>query len=408
MELRVGGHFLLVGDMPFLYHLESAAVKSFRLLIPVVAMSVAFAGCGPRHLPPESPLDTPQAHYQTGLERFERGDLWIAEAEFERARSLDPDFAGTFVGSALIAMNHQDFWQAYQELEQALHRDRSFTDAYVVRGRVTTAEGVTKEISVEAWLPTALKAYEQAAKLDPLRPDIYFHRGRTLLKANDLERARKAFTEVIRLNTGALVPKALAQVERIQAIERAVPGSKSGIKIALVDEITRAELAVLLLEELRLADLTEQRGKTAPQVKFSPPGQGQKANVHPVDVVASWARPWIEEVLALAVPGFELMPDLTFRPDEPVTRANYARVNEGILVLITGDSGLATRYVGGNSPFPDVQSDSYAYNAIALNVDRGIISSDKISGRFRLNDTVSGAEALLIVRELQNAVRMEF
>jgi len=180
------------------------------------------------------------------------------------------------------------------------------------------------------------------------------------------------------------------------------------MKIALVDEITRAELAVLLLEELQLAMLMKQKVRASTETVFAPPGQETIANVHPVDAVSSWARPWIEEVLTLGVPGFELMPDHTFRPDEPVTRANYAQVTAGILELITGDPELATMYVGSASTFPDVRSDSYAFNAIALNVDRGIISVDKVSGRFRPNDTVSGAEALLIVRELQNAVRMEF
>jgi len=107
------------------------------------------------------------------------------------------------------------------------------------------------------------------------------------------------------------------------------------------------------------------------------------------------------------VPGLELAGS-SFRPDEPITRANYARVNEGILVLITGDRRLSTQYIGETSPFPDVRSDSYAYNAIALNVDRGIMSADKLTGRFSPDETISGAEALLIVRELQNAVRMEF
>ena len=378
-------------------------------LLKLLTLSALVAGCGGKHLPPESPLDTPQVHYRTGLDRFERGDLWIAEAEFERARGLDPSFAGAYVGRALIAMSQEDFWQARQELEEAIHKDKSFTDAYIVRGRVTTAEGLARDIDVDDWLPVALRAYEQATRLSPELPAIHYHRGRTLLQANRLEGARESFSGVIALNRGPLVAMALAEVERIQAIERASPGSALGIKIALVDEITRAELAVLLLEELRLADLIEQRqGARTGAVAFAAPGQDLPATVHPVDAVNSWARPWIEEVLTLGVPGFELMPDATFRPDEPITRANYARVTEGILILITGDDTLATRYIGQSSPFPDVRSDSYAYNAIALNVDRGIISADKISGRFRPNDTISGAEALLIVRELQNAVRMEF
>ena len=83
-------------------------------------------------------------------------------------------------------------------------------------------------------------------------------------------------------------------------------------------------------------------------------------------------------------------------------------MNAGILELIAGQADLATRYVGQPSPFPDVRADSYAFNAIALNVDRGIMAADTITGSFRPGDTVSGAEALVIIRELQNAVRMEF
>jgi hypothetical protein len=69
---------------------------------------------------------------------------------------------------------------------------------------------------------------------------------------------------------------------------------------------------------------------------------------------------------------------------------------------------LSSRYIGETSRFPDVRADHFSYNAIALSVDRGIMRPDSVSGRFRPSDPVSGAEALLIIRELQNAVRMEF
>ena len=110
----------------------------------------------------------------------------------------------------------------------------------------------------------------------------------------------------------------------------------------------------------------------------------------------------------LAVPGLELFPDGSFQPDRPVDRASYAMVNQGILVFVTGSAGLTTQFLGETSRFPDVRGDNYAYNAIALNTSRGIMSDDKISGHFRPNDTVSGAEAMVIIRELQNALRMEF
>ena len=73
----------------------------------------------------------------------------------------------------------------------------------------------------------------------------------------------------------------------------------------------------------------------------------------------------------MGIPGFELLPDGSFHPDEPVTRAGYARVSEGVLTLLTADPSLSTRYGGETSRFPDVRGDSYAYNAIAVSVERG-------------------------------------
>ena len=43
-----------------------------------------------------------------------------------------------------------------------------------------------------------------------------------------------------------------------------------------------------------------------------------------------------------------------------------------------------------------------------LNIERGIMDVDTVSGHFRPEATVSGIEALVIIRQLQNAVRMEF
>jgi hypothetical protein len=85
-----------------------------------------------------------------------------------------------------------------------------------------------------------------------------------------------------------------------------------------------------------------------------------------------------------------------------------AVVTHGILVLLTGDQELATRYLGETSRFPDVRSDSYAYNAIALNAERGIITADHLTGLFHPEGQVSGAEAMQIIRQLQGAVRFEF
>ena len=340
---------------------------------------------------------------------LEQGELWAAQSEFERAHALDPEFPGAHVGTALLAAEQEDFFRAKQEIELAIHRDNNFGDAFVARGRIATAEGVAREFDTEDWLQDALRAFRKASQLDPADLSVAYYEGMAYLAALDLDSARASLTQVLELNRGPYVTRALQQIERIQMIQRGSPGSELGLKIAMVGEITRAELAVLLLEELKLADLVRQRRALAPARDFVTPERYSRQTSPSVsDIESSWARPWIEEVLQLGIQGLELMPDGTFRPHQPITRANYARANGAIISLITGEAGMATRYVGESSRFPDVQGDSYAYNAIALNVARGIMAPEALTGRFRPDATVSGAEAILIIRQLQNAVRMEF
>ncbi|MBI2505406.1 MAG: tetratricopeptide repeat protein [Candidatus Latescibacteria bacterium] len=332
-----------------------------------------------------------------------------AQREFERASSLDPDFPGAQVGMALVAMEQQDFWRARQEVAKALHKDGRFTDGYIALGRIATAEGVQRGYPVETWSKEALDAYKRAAERDPDNPAVPYYRGRCLLEAMQLEAARASFAEALKKARGPWIKRTQDELERAQLIERVAPGSSWGLKIALLPRITRAELAVLLIEELNLDEMIRQR-----RVRPNPPGFRDPSHIggdtlaQATDLSSSWARPWIEQILKLGVGGLETTPDHRFQPGMAIDRASMAVVTQGILVLLTGDQDLATRYLGEASRFPDVRSDSYAYSAIALNAERGVITADQLSGLFHPEGPVSGAEALQIIRQLQNAVRLDF
>ena len=375
----------------------------------ILALYLLVPACGPKPIPPESPLDTAPNHYQRGMEKIDQGDLWGALQEFERAGALDPKYPGVQVGTALVAMEQGDFWKARQAVEKAIHQDGDFIDAHIAAGRIISREGISREEPPEKWLSPALRAFDQAQKKDPANPAVHFFKGQALFAGFQFPEARDAFSRVIEINRGNWVAAAMAKMRTIQMIERAAPGSKVGKKIALVPQITRAELGVLLIEELRLPELVEKRGALPESTTFrSPQGAATTAETGSADIEGSWARPWIEEILALGVSGLERFPDGSFQPDLPITRADYAMVNQGLLIMLSGDSALATRYIGETSRFPDVRGDFYAYNAIALSTERGIMEAERRSGAFRPGDPVSGSEALLMMRELQNAFRMEF
>jgi len=123
------------------------------------------------------------------------------------------------------------------------------------------------------------------------------------------------------------------------------------------------------------------------------------------DIENNWLKPSIDTVLKLHVRGLEAGPNHKFEPDKLITRAEFALMLEDILIKVSGDDKLATKYVGSPSLFPDVRSDYYAFNAIMVVTSRGFIEADKATGEFKPNDPVSGADALLSIREFKNQLK---
>ena len=89
----------------------------------IVCFLLLICSCGPKPVVQQSPLDTAANQYQRGLTSLERGDFMTAQRAFERARMLDNDYPGIYVGYALLAMERGDFFRAYKELELALHKE---------------------------------------------------------------------------------------------------------------------------------------------------------------------------------------------------------------------------------------------------------------------------------------------
>ena len=123
------------------------------------------------------------------------------------------------------------------------------------------------------------------------------------------------------------------------------------------------------------------------------------------DIKDHWLKPSIDTVLKLQVRGLEAGPNHTFDPDKLITKAEFALMLEDILIKVSGDEKLATKYIGAPSLFPDVRSDHYAFNAVMVVTSRGFIEADKATGEFKPMDPVSGADALLSIREFKNQLK---
>ncbi len=72
-----------------------------------------------------------------------------------------------------------------------------------------------------------------------------------------------------------------------------------------------------------------------------------------------------------------------------------------IILKVSGDKRQASLF--STSPFPDVPSDFWAYNAIVFATGKGIMEAKDVStGEFRTQAPVSGADALLIIRKIKD------
>jgi len=181
--------------------------------------------------------------------------------------------------------------------------------------------------------------------------------------------------------------------------------TKTGRRIALEDQISRADCAALIMEEIKLEKVLN-RQNTGTDMDDSPDRKDKKSNqsksTTAKDIADNPLRVHIEGVLRLGVKGLEKYPDGSFRPEECVSRATFAVIMEDILEKLTGNAELAKPFQGTASPFKDVKTDATYYEAVMVVTSRGIMEKKNANAEeFAPLAPVSGAEALTIARRLK-------
>ncbi|MBI2399625.1 MAG: S-layer homology domain-containing protein [Deltaproteobacteria bacterium] len=374
-------------------------------------------GCSKPMVRCPSPGDSPQHHYLAGMEFLEEGKLVEAASKFERASFCDekygPAHAGAALAGALMAkeLSNTDYQKADLEKARAhlvAARKNSSTPEdrfafHVASMRIETA------LKQGDWLEEVEDGHKAARKLKTDEEKLLYYRvpeaadyfmGAAYLEAGEFQMSRDNFGAVLNArSTGKWHGPADRAWKRTDKVVRATSGmtlGDAGKRIAVREKVTRAEMAALLVNELGIDKLV------AGKISAKPDGDG----FVPIDLLSNPFRIEAATLIKWSVRGLEPSYDASsraylFRPDEPVKRKEFAMVLEDVIIKLTGDEKTASAFLGHRaSPFPDIEPSSVWYNA-AMSVTTRNMMETELTGEFRPDDAVDGAEAVMAIRALK-------
>jgi tetratricopeptide (TPR) repeat protein len=383
----------------------SYRIIRLRPLVAVLVLALALAACGKEPRQPSGVMDTPEHHYKSGMNFLDKGELELAEKEFALALELDDEYGPAMAGKGLaMAMRGED-----DESLELIADGQDEADGKVERMwtmvaelRAHTALAKAGRIDEDTLVSRAEGVFDRARRIDKEDPALYFYMGEAYIRALRFAPAEDMFRTVLVLDR-AYVDRAEERWELVQKVQRAEPRTSIGKRIALVDAISRADMAALLVEELnveRFYSRTQEYSSTFEPPKTEKPGQMEAPAA--TDIAEHPLRTDIELALQYDVMGLSAYPDHTFRPQKHLTRAEVAMILEDIIVRAMNKPELATRFFGQESPFSDVRGDHPYFNALMLVTTRGLMEADARTGRFHPQDPVPGVDAVLAISKLRS------
>ncbi|MCX5808212.1 MAG: S-layer homology domain-containing protein [Proteobacteria bacterium] len=392
--------------------------KPMILVMLTVVLMVFATGCATQKVSRcTTPGDTPQQHYVAGMEVLQQGNMAVAQAKFERALYCDEEFPPAYGGLAIVYA-YKTSLQRDPDFE-SVERNRTLEYVKKFGKAINSSEDrfafylavirVNTFMDGKNWLPKTEDAYKRAQMVTVNEKALLYYggvesldyfMGLAYMRTQDFQKARNMFSLVLNAKKDSkwngYTDIAWKKNDKIARAVTGISLGEIGKRIAVQNSITRGDLAVLLVSELDIRKLYT--------------GQVFQQELIPVDIKD---YPFKEEaltVLKYKIRGLELKYDnaskaYLFNPGDIVKRGEMAFILEDILIKTTGDNTLATKYFGQEkSPFTDVRPTSPFYNAVMNMTTRGIMESD-MSGIFRIDAPVDGAEAILAIRMLkQNTV----
>ena len=376
-------------------------------------------GCAAKKAPRKksTAMDTPEVHTRQGDDYLLSQDFILAEEEYELALSLKSDYSPALSGKAVTTAH-----TAKESGEESKIKTGLESMEALIEKASDSAQSKKQKIRVHSfavqahwalqfpedeWFENVESHFEEAIDLDPMASAPYFFMAGAESARFNYAAATAHYNKVLELK-GAYAEEANRKLVIVQKIQRAQPGSPNGKIIAWIPKISKADVAALFIDELRLERLY-QDVNTKKAKGFEKPKKQQdfkpklsKGELVSTDIEGHPMQNVIEKILKLGVSGLGNDPKARFNPDKEISRAEFAMMIQDVLVKVSRDRKIATQFIGETSPFPDVRPDVYYYNAARVVVSRNLMQvKRKATGEFGPSDPVLGADALLVFRDFK-------
>jgi tetratricopeptide (TPR) repeat protein len=396
---------------------------SILLLLGCVLLA---AGCAKPIARCTTPEDNPTHHYARGMELLEQGKVNDAEAKFDRALYCNAKYSPAQSGLAIVdaekakmqkdtGYRKKDTDESMTHLKNAKKLADTKEDTFVYH---VASMRVFTILKIKDWLSETEDHFKDAIKLNVDERKLLYYDGKeaasyfmgiAYLEAREFQKARDKFSDVLNMKReGKWNEKADKGWKRVDKIVRATGGitlGDVGKEIAMLESVKRGDMAALLADEMKIDKLFAGRIPIKSEV------DKLKAEFIPADMLNHQFKDEALTMMKWGVRGLEPIYDPTtkaflFKPADGITRREFALVLEDVLIKLTGDENIATAYFGQEkSPFPDVPATAPWYNAVMNITTRGLMEPE-LSGEFRVNDLVDGAEAILAIRILRQRMNI--
>ena len=386
--------------MMILNHVTYLFMKyPYYLILWISCVTLCFGMNCSKMVQKESVIDTPKDHYLSGILKLTGNDISSAESDFMRAIELDKKSPYGYTGMATLELSRSNYKKGLKYVKKALKNDREFVDAYAIKGRIIALRKRGRK-----WFEEAIKPLDMALRLDPANQQALFFTGECYLTTQKYDKAQQFFSKAMK-KQGYYTTKAEERYALVNKLIKVAPLSERAYSIALDDKINRSDLCVLLSDIVPIKDLLRHHyPREIAAINNKNLTVKNQNNTVPPDVTGHSMKKWIQDIISLHLADLDVYANGFFYPDNLVTRDQFAVIIQDLMVMMTGDISLSTMYIGSESPYPDVHQGYYAFNAISLCVEKGIMDVDPKTGYFDVDGTITGIDAIGMIRNLTRII----